>query len=571
MKLNELDTRQKIFLQLGVALIVALMLQFIIPQSWQPFNAIVGNVFGTVGGAYFPIVTLNTWFFGLAIAWFSYRENRYLNSLLMYSLIPLAIILFVEFFFYHLFWDFIHLLPFIVDIYVIWKKRSTLRQRFIVLGALMFTGLLLLGFVLDVSYSAFPTVLFLACMPIYFGVMAGLAYILPPGSGLKKGLFRKIGKGVLIGFWGLGLLLGTVILYWYLRPSTWVVNEEIVLDTWVAVDEGKHNSNSFMIYWNETGASYLAHDRRPFHLGTPNAKIVVWNTTNFQEWTKVAEFTIPNHDTRDPKFAVINNRLFLYFLVNKAFPMAFPYTTYYSYTDDGVVWQPVQPIAPNYTLFWAPKTYDNVTWYLPAYTRDPYSVLLLNSTDGENWNVHATMYQGEHISESAIQFLPDGRMMLVARMEGSSPGAFGSANASTLIATSPAPYTDWSSYIKSTVDKLDGLAVFNYQNYTFAAARRQPGSRGTFTWLGSVFTKKRTGLYLVNETTGLIYITDFPSTGDTAYCGVVLNGTEAYISYYTSNINFDYPWALGWFAESDIRIARVNLTALVAFAQGTTN
>ena len=112
---------------------------------------------------------------------------------------------------------------------------------------------------------------------------------------------------------------------------------------------------------------------------------------------------------------------------------------------------------------------------------------------------------------------------------------------------------------------MDGLQTFSYDNRTYVAARRQLGARGIFTELGSVFMRKRTAIFLVNETTGLTFITEFPSQGDTAYCGVVVNGSEAYISYYTSRIDKDYPWVLGWFAESDIRIAHINLTALSTF------
>lgn len=554
----------------GIALLlhfgIILLLQFDSAGWLQPFNEIVGDVFGTGTEVIMPIASLSVWFFAISIAWFIHRDNPYINNLLIFSLIPLAIMVVVEFACYFLFWDYIHLLPFIVGLYIIWKKRSTLRQKYILLSALGLIGLLFLLYYLNLAYSAIPELMFLIFMPIYFGVLAGVSFFLRGRREPKKGILRKIGKGFLICFWGIGLLLGTMVLYWYMRPSDYVVNENIVIDSWIAVDEGIHNSNSDMIYWNETGVIYLVHDRRPFHLGTPDAKIIVWNSTDARQWTKVAEFNVTGEDVRDPKFGIINNRLYLYFLKNKAFPMAIPYSTVYTYTDDGVNWAPVRDIAPANTLFWGPTTNDNITWYLPAYARNPYSVYLLNSTDGENWSIHATMYSGEMISESAIEFLPDGRMMLVSRMEGFGAGAFGNANASTLIATSPFPYTDWSSYIKSTVDKLDGLALFSYDNKTYAAARHQPGSRGLFTELGSVFTRKRTSLFLVNETTGLTYITDVPSAGDTAYCGVVLNGTEAYISYYTSDIRYDYPWVLGWVAESDIRIAQVNLTALAIWA-----
>lgn len=559
-----MSMKYKILLQILIAIGIAVTLQFVIPLSWQPFYTIVGPVFGTNTGVGWIIFWLDTWFFSFAIAWLIYRENPYLNNFMMYSLIPLVIILAVEFIFYQLFWDYIHILPFIVDILIL-RKRDTLRKNLIVIFALIMTGLIFLEYYLGIAFSALPELLLLIVLPIYFGAVAGSSFFMVKSKSKKRGIIKSFLKIILIGFWGLGLFLGSIFFIWYLRPSNYVVNEEIVLDTWVAVDEGKHNSNSHMIYWNKSGAMYLAHDRRPFHLGTTDAKILIWNSTNAKDWTKVAEFEVEGYDVRDPKFGIIKNRLYLYFLINNQFPMALPHTTYFTYTENGVDWVVPEPIEPFGWNFWAPKTNDDITWYLPAYGRDPYSVRLLSSPDGENWTTVATMYSGEHCSESAIEFLPDGRMMLVARMEGTGSVAsfmFGSTNASTLIATSPYPYTNWSSYIKSTVDKLDGLELFTYQNKVYAAARHQPGPRGVFTQLGSIFSRKRTGLYLVNDTTGLTYITDFPSAGDTAYCGVILNGTDAYISYYTSNFRYDYPWVLGWLAESDIRIAQINLTAL---------
>ncbi len=565
---NELGIKEKTLIQVVIALVIALLFQFLIPVDWQPFNTAIGNDLGVLNGFGSPITSLSTWFFALSIAWVIYRKNSYINSLMMYSLIPLIVIVGVEFIFYSLFWDYIHIVPLIVNIAIL-RSRETLRQKFIVLFSFLLTGLIFLEYYIGIAYTAIPELMILICLPVYFGVIAGLSFFLVLGKPPERGIFKKILKGILVFFWGLGLFLGSIFLVWYIRPGgEYNVNEDIVIDHWVAISEGKHNSNSDMIYWNKTGAIYLVHDRRPFHLGTPDAKIVVWNSTDARHWTKVAEFTVEGEDVRDPKFGIIQNKLFLYFLKNKRFPFAFPYSTVFTSTADGVIWEPVEEISPLNTLFWGPKTNDNVTWYLPTYTRDPYSVILLNSTDGENWTQVAVMHDGEHVSESAIEFLPDGRMMLVSRMEGTNPGIFGSANASTLIATSSYPFTEWNytNKIKSTVDKLDGLAVFSYNNRTYAAARHQPGPRGLFSELGSIFVRKRTGIYLVNETTGLTYITDIPAQGDTAYCGVVLNGTDAYISYYTSRIDKDYPWILGWLAESDIRIARINLTALSAWA-----
>ena len=80
-----------------------------------------------------------------------------------------------------------------------------------------------------------------------------------------------------------------------------------------------------------------------------------------------------------------------------------------------------------------------------------------------------------------------------------------------------------------------------------------------------MFSRKRTSLYAV-EATGLRYLTDVPSAGDTSYAGVVIRGGELIASYYTSPPERDYTWILGMFRASHIRIARIDLPALERLA-----
>jgi hypothetical protein len=83
--------------------------------------------------------------------------------------------------------------------------------------------------------------------------------------------------------------------------------------------------------------------------------------------------------------------------------------------------------------------------------------------------------------------------------------------------------------------------------------------------LGGALTRKRTALYEVTVES-LSHLSDLPSAGDTSYAGVVLRDGFAYIDYYTSAIERDYPWLLGMFLPTDIRMARISLDALVALA-----
>jgi hypothetical protein len=56
------------------------------------------------------------------------------------------------------------------------------------------------------------------------------------------------------------------------------------------------------------------------------------------------------------------------------------------------------------------------------------------------------------------------------------------------------------------------------------------------------------------------------SAGDTAYAGVVLHDGFVYVSYYTSSVRHDYPWAIGMLARSDVRIAKLPCASLLQLA-----
>jgi len=66
---------------------------------------------------------------------------------------------------------------------------------------------------------------------------------------------------------------------------------------------------------------------------------------------------------------------------------------------------------------------------------------------------------------------------------------------------------------------------------------------------------------------GLIHLTDLPSAGDTSYAGLVQQGDDLYVDYYTSDVNRDWFWLIGMVSPSEIRMARVNLPALEKLAQ----
>ena len=171
-----------------------------------------------------------------------------------------------------------------------------------------------------------------------------------------------------------------------------------------------------------------------------------------------------------------------------------------------------------------------------------------------------TIHDGD---ERFPKFSPDGRMIATSRLEGSGR-IFGDPNACTLVATASPPYGSWS-YARSGVTRLDGPCLFRHDGQVFAVGRYQPQRAPPFWHHGSIFTKKRTSLFLVSEAS-LVYFSDLPSAGDTSYAGAVLLEDAVYISYYTSPIDRDHPWITGMLSQTDIRVAKISLAGLAAVA-----
>jgi hypothetical protein len=369
-------------------------------------------------------------------------------------------------------------------------------------------------------------------------------------------------RRLLGGLAALVLVLAVLIAWWALRPNRSEVDPALGLEHWDVVADGLHNSNTDLVHWH--GRFLLVHAASPYHLGTPESRLVVRRSEDARRWERLAELRLPGRDVRDPKFAVIGGRLFLYALGNTGV-YATPEETLLATSDDGERWSGFEPVDPYGWLFWRPKTRDGRTWYVPAYWHEHGASRLLRSSDGRSWETVSTIYEGEGNDETAIEFLPDGRLLATLRLEVTPDSVWGNAAASTLLAVAEPPYEHWS-HARSQVTRLDGPVLFPHAGRIFAVARHQPGGRGPFTRLGGSFSRKRTALYLV-EPERLVHLSDLPSAGDTSYAGVVLRDGHLCADYYTSAIDRDYAWLLGMFLPTDIRMARIPLDALVALAQ----
>ena len=358
-----------------------------------------------------------------------------------------------------------------------------------------------------------------------------------------------------IVFWTLLLILLSTPAFWTAKSAYTSIDPALVTESWEVVNDGLHNAFTDLIFWNDD--FYLVYRSAHSHIDA-HSKLVVLSSPNARSWEKLAGLALSGGDVRDPKLAIIGNRLFLYALKNVNI-IAWPDSTVFSTSEDGKIWLPWQAVRPQGWLFGRPRTPDGLTWYVAAYSDQRKQTALFQSKDGKNWEEVSVIYSGEHQSEAEIIFTQDGSLAAVIRLEGQSSTSVNST-ASTLIASARPPYLNWSS-THSYVTRMDGPVLFTYGNSIFAAGRSEPENGILFGTRGGLFNKKRTSIFWVSSL-GLKKITDLPSEGDTSYPGIVIRGDEAYLSYYTNDIHKDLPWLLGQFSATSIRIAKLNLPNL---------
>jgi len=167
-KFSELELRTITLIQVTIAIVISLLFQFLIPFSWQPLDTFLyGARNHGAPGANIVIFTISQWYFSLSLAWLLFHDNPYINNFLIYSIVPLGIIFVYEFFFLSLYYDFIHVVPFILDIYLIWKKRETLSQKLATYIIPLNITWLVLVYFLDLAYYSEELIIFLRNLLIY--------------------------------------------------------------------------------------------------------------------------------------------------------------------------------------------------------------------------------------------------------------------------------------------------------------------------------------------------------------------------------------------------------------------
>jgi hypothetical protein len=177
-RLSELNLLNISIIQIIIASSVSLVFQFIIPFSWQPLDTFLHGIkkHGDPG-INIIIFTISQWYFSLSIVWVFYRENPFLNNFLIYSIVPLSIIVVYEFTVLFLYYDYIHIIPLVVDIYLIWKHKKSLLKKFAPYIITLNTIWLLSVYFFNLAYYNEELHIFVRNVSIYVVLWIGLAFL----------------------------------------------------------------------------------------------------------------------------------------------------------------------------------------------------------------------------------------------------------------------------------------------------------------------------------------------------------------------------------------------------------
>jgi hypothetical protein len=355
--------------------------------------------------------------------------------------------------------------------------------------------------------------------------------------------------------------------------DSWLVDSKILVDGYDETNMDcrtglcDHDENTDLTIFE--GAIYLVHRTAISQVLGPNSSLRVYRSDDLgKNFNLLAVIPAPiDRDLRDPSFFVINGQLAIKAItrlpVNSTRDSNVDSISIVSISPDGgSSWGPLAPAGPPMWSFWRVRDGADGTHYSAAYQDGDQSVVLFSSADGVTWTQGALIYgvAADTPLETELVFMPSGNLIAFVRMDGTDDEILGSmGRLRTKVCTAPPPYATFDCSYELDGARLDGPVAFFYKQRLFFVAREH--------YL-EVQNRKRTALYEIHmdSETGPFSFTmhgEFKSAGDTSYAGVVpTSGSQFLVTYYSSNLHEDGPWARAIFGPTDIWQATIDLSKL---------
>jgi hypothetical protein len=315
---------------------------------------------------------------------------------------------------------------------------------------------------------------------------------------------------------------------------------------------GSNNNDSLALY---EGRLYLAWRSAPTHFASKKTTLFVMSSGDLGATWQHEETIKLSTDIREPFFAEIGGKLFLYYMELGDNPFSFdPKQAWYTVLDHGGPWSAPAVLDgfPKETMIWAIQHHRGQAW-LTGYDGMHYkadkagiSVVFKTSRDGLTWTdvdpAHPVPYHGG-VSEVGFDFDSEGNFWGIGRNEDGDETGFGAQ----IFFGRAGAEGEWSSFTKSIPFRYDSPRMFTQDGELYLVARRNIRYHGdTFEtakydlgwgsdfgllkwpYLGEYSTlPKRTSLYrLDRDKKELVRILDFPSASDTCFPSIVRLGPK---------------------------------------------
>lgn len=255
-----------------------------------------------------------------------------------------------------------------------------------------------------------------------------------------------------------------------------------------------------------------------------DGKIRVLTSSDGDNWKSAALLEEPGIDLRDPKLSITpDNRLMLTIggsvyrdkkLIERQPRVVF--------SKDGSTWTTPQRVLHKGDWLWRVTWHDSAAYGMDygARTNSPWSLQIVESTDGKNFQPLQNLKVTSSPNEATIRFLNNDGAVILARREGDPKGK-GDRNA--WIGVARPPYQDWTWHDAGLFIGGPNFIVLP-NGKMIASGRTQTVPRGPAKTFVGEMTEK-------SVTPDLI----LPSGGDCSYPGMVWHDNKLWLTYYSSH------------------------------------
>jgi len=306
------------------------------------------------------------------------------------------------------------------------------------------------------------------------------------------------------------------------------------------------NNNLDVVKFNDR--YYFAFRTALTHFASRKTVMYVLSSDNLTDW-KLEQEIHHGHDLREPRFIVHDEKLFFYYFEGGKSPFTFnPRHIWVREFDPSRGWQAEQNIGLDGYVPWRLRTRNDTIYLSAYYGKDMYTskhssdLRLFTSLNGYNWEplTEHSLVKGENAEEGEFIFDDDGHLWATVRLE---------SEGSMIACADKNSPADW--HVNYSKHKYDSALMFCRGEDIYVVSRRNvdgtmakaprwfsQNMKRKYNLIKYWLTTKKTALYRLDKSDmQLEHVMDFPSTGDTAFPGIVkMDDNNFLLMNYSSNI-----------------------------------